>query len=556
LPLRGRRDEGVMDLICYLYPGWKPNVRPAPPSREWMDNTPEAFAYRCLPLNIANAHGWEVLSPVTFEAIWNGDPSPAGVTLNLPEGTPQHIAPVSLFGQGTITFHVQGLFRTPPGWNLFLGGSPNSAKDGIAPLSGVVETDWSPYTFTMNWRFTRPNHWVRFEEGEPICFLFPVQRGVLETIEPRFVPIENEAELKADFELWSVKRDEFHVAMRDNPPAQPADKWQKNYYRGVDPHGKQRIEDHKSKLRLAPFTPAIEPHRHTAPPQVATILPVQRPEPAAGESTLALKKREWLLDVIEAHQHLAPDRSGISRYEGLTSEEFLNDFYAQQRPVIIGGEMEGWKAREWTPEYMARKVGSAPIEFQGDRAGDPAFELMKDAHKRQAPFDQFMRGIQNEDAGNNAYMTAYNSATNRATLAPLYEDLGIPDKLVTSKEGMMWIGPAGTFTPLHHDLTNNLIGQVKGDKQIIISPAADVARLRNRVHVFSEFGDLAEAFADLPNNPELAGLRAYDVTLKEGDFLFVPIGWWHQVRGLTFSVTMTYTNFRWRNDWSNTYPAE
>lgn len=545
-----------MDLICYLYPGWKPNLRPAPPSREWMDNTPEAFAYRCLPLNIANAHGWEVLSPVTFEARWNGDPSPAGVTLNLPEGTPHAIAPVSLFGQGTITFHVQGLFRTPPGWNLFLGGSPNSAKDGIAPLSGVVETDWSPYTFTMNWRFTRPDHWVRFEEGEPICFLFPVQRGVLETIEPRFVPIESEAELKADFEQWSRSRDEFHVKMRDNPPKTPADKWQKNYYRGVDPHGKQRVADHKGKLRLAAFEPPIEPHRHTAAPQPR---PPEPPAPAApavaAESDLALRKREWLLDVMEAHQHLAPDRGGIPRYEGLTSEEFLNDFYAQQRPVIIGGEMEGWKARQWTPEYMAAKVGAAPIEFQGDRAGDPAFELMKDAHKRTLPFDQFIGGILSPEAGNNAYMTAYNSATNRAALEPLFEDLGFPDKIVESKEGMMWIGPAGTFTPLHHDLTNNLIGQVKGDKQIIMAPAADVAKLRNRVHVFSEFSDLLEAIADSRNQASLAGLRAYDVTLKEGDFLFVPIGWWHQVRGLTFSVTMTYTNFRWRNDWFTTYPA-
>jgi hypothetical protein len=180
---------------------------------------------------------------------------------------------------------------------------------------------------------------------------------------------------------------------------------------------------------------------------------------------------------------------------------------------------------------------------------------MKDAHKRTAPFDQFMAGILQEGAGNNAYMTAFNSATNRAALAPLYEDLGFPEKLVTSKEGMMWIGPAGTFTPLHHDLTNNLIGQVVGDKQIIMAPAADVAKLRNRVHVFSEFTDLAEAFADLGHNPELAGLRAYDITLRAGDYLFVPIGWWHQVRGLTFSVTMTYTNFRWRNDWATSYPV-
>ena len=49
-----------MDLTCYLHPGWSPRIRPAEPTRDWMTNTPKSFAYRCLPLNIANAHGWEI----------------------------------------------------------------------------------------------------------------------------------------------------------------------------------------------------------------------------------------------------------------------------------------------------------------------------------------------------------------------------------------------------------------------------------------------------------------------------------------------------------------
>ena len=54
-----------MDLICYLRQGWEPLIRPAEPTREWMDRTRLSFAYRCLPLNIANAHGWEILCPVS-----------------------------------------------------------------------------------------------------------------------------------------------------------------------------------------------------------------------------------------------------------------------------------------------------------------------------------------------------------------------------------------------------------------------------------------------------------------------------------------------------------
>ena len=46
------------------------------------------------------------------------------------------------------------------------------------------ETDWSPFTFTMNWKFTRKPAPVAFERDEPFCMVFPVQRGLIEAAEP------------------------------------------------------------------------------------------------------------------------------------------------------------------------------------------------------------------------------------------------------------------------------------------------------------------------------------------------------------------------------------
>ena len=242
-----------MDLTCYLHPSWKPLIRPAEPTRPWMDDTPESFAYRCLPLNIANAHGWEILSPCAFEACWTGGQGTESVHLRISPDTPPELRPVSIFGQGVVTFHIAGLFRTEPGWNLWVGGSPNRGKDGIYPLTGVVETDWAPFTFTMNWRFTRPDLWVRFEAQEPICFIFPVQRGYLEQVTPRLRSIEEDPALEAQFNAWSAARTAFHERMVKSPPSVPADKWQKHYYRGVDAEGRPGPADHQARLRLPPF---------------------------------------------------------------------------------------------------------------------------------------------------------------------------------------------------------------------------------------------------------------------------------------------------------------
>ena len=35
-----------------------------------MEATNQRYAYRCLPLNIANAYGWEVLCNAGFLAMW------------------------------------------------------------------------------------------------------------------------------------------------------------------------------------------------------------------------------------------------------------------------------------------------------------------------------------------------------------------------------------------------------------------------------------------------------------------------------------------------------
>src|SRR5690349_12711511 len=113
-------ESDSMDLICYKYDGWQPRIRPGTPRRPWMDDTAERYAYRCLPLTMANSHGWELLSPMAFEARWDGDIHEHSVEVRLDPGYSEHLKPVSLFGYGTLTFHIEGIFRTPPGWNLWV----------------------------------------------------------------------------------------------------------------------------------------------------------------------------------------------------------------------------------------------------------------------------------------------------------------------------------------------------------------------------------------------------------------------------------------------------
>jgi len=238
-----------MKLTCYALKPDPPIIRPAMTTRAWMDRIPDNHAYRCLPLNIANSHGWEILSPCSFTVTWNGGKLARDIAIRSLDGYAQlSDVVVSHFAYGIITFHLWYLFRTEPGWDLFASGTLNSFKDGIAPLTGVIETDWPPYQFTMNWQMARAGS-VRFDKDEPICMVFPIPHGALQSIEPEIVDLDEEPELKAQTMAWKERRDEFMQKFKAKDPTTLKEAWQRFYFVGRMPDGSSPPQ-HLHKLRL------------------------------------------------------------------------------------------------------------------------------------------------------------------------------------------------------------------------------------------------------------------------------------------------------------------
>src|SRR5947209_11028460 len=117
-----------MRLICYPTSTESLKIVTACPEREWMGRTDQSFAYRCLPLNIANAYGWLILNTIPFTAMWSGEAGLEAVSVRPASSTGAPLAS-SHFGSGVLTFHVNGLFRTEPRYDLMVTGPLNSPKD-------------------------------------------------------------------------------------------------------------------------------------------------------------------------------------------------------------------------------------------------------------------------------------------------------------------------------------------------------------------------------------------------------------------------------------------
>lgn len=240
-----------MEITAYLIRGQNLYIRPAPLERDWMEETDSKYAYRCLPLNIANCFGWEILCQEGFIATWMGGKKIADLIVQ--HDSQHHVQAESHFGSGILTFHVGAIFRTDPNVSLLATGPINSPKDGIAPLTGVIETDWAPYTFTMNWKFTRPGT-IRFYKGEPFCHIMPVSCSNLENVNPKIAPLESNQELHEQYTTWSRSRGNFIKGLAQGDKEIVSQKWQKLYYRGLDATScPAHTDKHRTKIKLKDF---------------------------------------------------------------------------------------------------------------------------------------------------------------------------------------------------------------------------------------------------------------------------------------------------------------
>jgi hypothetical protein len=249
------RRASDLEFVAYATAVDRPQIKVASARRKWMDDTRFHFANRCLPLLMANQAGWFILNDRTIDVTWNGGDKLSDLTIRYYKRnrseiiTSEQVLAISHFGSGILTWRIPFLFRTPPGYNLYVRGPSNWCKDGACPLDGIVETDWAPATFTMNWKITRTGIAVPFEQNEPICMLFPLRRSDFGQFQPELRYLRDEPTLAQEYRMWAESRVAFNRALEESG-AKPS--WEKHYFLGRSPNGRA-FSSHQLGLKLRDF---------------------------------------------------------------------------------------------------------------------------------------------------------------------------------------------------------------------------------------------------------------------------------------------------------------
>jgi ribosomal protein L16 Arg81 hydroxylase len=233
----------------------------------------------------------------------------------------------------------------------------------------------------------------------------------------------------------------------------------------------------------------------------------------------------------------------IDRRHNLSGEEFRSTYLRTKTPVLIEGRMADWPAMTlWTKEYITNICGNQTIEVMANRDSNPLFEVQSDKHKTQMRFKDFAEVAFSTEHSNNLYLVANNQFINTPSGVRLMQDVKhMPEYLHSGSGGtFLWIGPGGTITPLHHDVLDIILTQVRGSKRIRLFAPEQKSFLYNSIGVFS---DVDVEQPNFEKFPLYRYAEPIEFDLRPGEMLYLPDGHWHQVHSLEPSISISFTNF-------------
>ena len=233
----------------------------------------------------------------------------------------------------------------------------------------------------------------------------------------------------------------------------------------------------------------------------------------------------------EAIRHSAralPVISEVPRLRNLDGAAFRTRA-AQGLPYLITGLVERWPLCALTPHTLRERFGDLPVRARVGDYINTAF-----APDRAMQDMSMLEYLDLVDAGTQDLPPYLGNlelrALNKLCYWPAYfAKMGPP---------RFWLGPAGTVTPLHCDYDDNIFAQVWGAKRIFLSaPHHDEFLYPSQANAILFGSPFNPEAPDFDKFPLARQATMIECIVNPGDLLYVPAGWYHQVRALTFSLS-------------------
>jgi hypothetical protein len=247
----------------------------------------------------------------------------------------------------------------------------------------------------------------------------------------------------------------------------------------------------------------------------------------------------------------------VQRINNLSRERFCADFLAKNEPVIITDSLESWCKKDfWSFQQLSEKFGDMTIQVYND-----VFDLKSLISLREYIEEHIGKTRIETKKEDISYARLYSKFKDLDFVwsDELFQEIEkewavpqfVPEEgyvfpLSNSKISpvthrfparVLFISPGGARTSNHVDpwCSDAILCQIKGRKEIIFFRPDQFQYLISGNHIVDIDMEDKSAF------PEYAKAEvAYKEILNPGEVVFIPNGWFHHVRTLDDSISLSW----------------
>ncbi|WP_430429114.1 cupin-like domain-containing protein [Maribacter litoralis] len=229
--------------------------------------------------------------------------------------------------------------------------------------------------------------------------------------------------------------------------------------------------------------------------------------------------------------------TNIPRVSNITKDNFIENYFKPQKPVVLEQAIADWPAfTKWNLDYMKEVAGDITVPLYDNRPVQHK-DGFNEPHAKMK-MAEYVDLLKKEPSKYRIFL--WNILKE---VPALQQDYRFPDFGLKLLKGlpMLFFGGRDSYTFMHYDidLANIFHFHFDGEKEVVLFPQSETKNLYKVPHSLITHESIDFSNPDYDKWPALRNAKGFKTTLKHGEVLYMPEGFWHYMKYKTPGFSMS-----------------
>ena len=227
----------------------------------------------------------------------------------------------------------------------------------------------------------------------------------------------------------------------------------------------------------------------------------------------------------------------IERVKTISKEDFYNNYFKKQKPVVIEQLTEDWPAyNKWKLSYIKEIAGEKTVPLYDDRPVSYK-DRFNEAHASMK-MSEYIDLLESKPTPYRIFLYNLMKEVPQLQKDFKFPDLGIK---IIKQLPMLFFGGENSKVFMHFDIdySNIFHFHFHGKKQCILFAPDQTKYMYKIPHSLISREDIDFDNPDYEKFPALKQAKGFIANLNHGEMLYMPEGYWHYMKYVTAGFSMS-----------------